>query len=141
MGAFTSGGGFAALVLISLFGSVPRQGLAFMLTLFAFGGSLLILGFATTFYVALLGILMMSGMMALSDLFTQSLAQRVVPNELRGRAMGAWMVAVGTAPLGNLQIGALASAFGVTRALSSHGIGLIALAALSLVAFGKLRRL
>ena len=130
-----------ALVLISLFGSVPRQGLAFMLTLFVFGGSLLILGFATTFYVALLGILMMSGMMALSDLFTQSLAQRVVPNELRGRAMGAWMVAVGTAPLGNLQIGALASVFGVTRALASHGIGLIALGALSLVAFGKLRRL
>ena len=141
MGALASGGGFGALVLISLFGPVPRQGLAFMLTLFVFGGSLLILGFATTFFVALLGILIMSGMMALSDLFTQSLAQRVVPNALRGRAMGAWMVAVGTAPVGNLQIGALASAFGVTVALASHGIGLIALGALALLTFRKLRRL
>ncbi len=98
-------------------------------------------GFATAFYVALLATLVMSGAMALSDLFTQSLAQRVVPNELRGRAMGAWVVAVGTAPLGNLQIGALASAFGVTVALAFHGIGLIAVGALSLAAFGKLRRL
>lgn len=141
MGAVTAGGGFVALMLLSVFGSIRRQGRAFMLTLLVFGGSLLILGFATVFYVALLAILVMSGMMALSDLFTQSLAQRVVPNELRGRAMGAWMVAVGTAPLGSLQIGALASVFGVTVALASHGIGLIALGALSLVAFGKLRRL
>lgn len=141
MGAFSSAGGIVALVLLSAFGSVPRQGLAFMLTLFVFGGSMLILGFATGFYIALLGILVMSGSMALSDLFTQSLAQSAVPNELRGGAMGAWLVAVGTAPLGNLQIGALASVFGVTVALASHGIGLIVLGAVSLVAFKKLRRL
>lgn len=141
MGAFTSAGRIVALGLLSVCGSVNRQGLAFVVTLFAFGGSLLIIGFATGIYVALLGILVMSGSMALSDLFTQSLAQRVVPNELRGRAMGAWLVGIGTAPLGNLQIGALASAFGVTVALASHGIGLIALGAVSLVAFGNLRRL
>ena len=77
--------------------------------------------------------------MALSDLFSQTLLQKLVPNDLRGRAMGAWTTAVGTAPLGNLEIGALATLLGVTTALSLHGAALILVALVTLATFKKLR--
>lgn len=141
MGAFSSAGGVLAMVLLSPLGEIRRTGLAFIGVLHVLGLSLLLLATASSFYVAILAVLAMSSMMALSDLFSQSLIQRSVPNELRGRAMGAWMVAVGTAPVGNLQIGALASAFGVAFALASHGIGLVVLAAMTLALSARLRRL
>ena len=65
---------------------------------------------------------------ALTDLLAQSLMQLSVPAHLRGRAGGAWVVAIGLAPLGQLQIGALASLFGVSVALGASGLGLVALA-------------
>ena len=59
---------------------------------------------------------------ALADLLAQSLLQLAVPAHLRGRAGGAWVVAIGLAPLGQLQIGALASLFGVSVALGGTGL-------------------
>ena len=140
MSAVNAGGGMLAIALVSSIGEIRRQGLAFLVVLHVFGVSLLALGFAHNIYVAVAAIVVMSGMMALSDLFSQTLMQKLVPNDLRGRAMGAWTAAVGTAPVGNLEIGALASFFGVTAALAIHGAGLIALAVITLAAFGRLRR-
>jgi len=79
--------------------------------------------------------------MALSDLFSQSLMQTIVPNALRGRAMGAWVVAIGTGPLGSLQVGALASALGVTFALMTNGVALVAIAASVTLLYPRLRRM
>ena len=140
MSAVNAGGGMLAIALVSSIGEIRRQGLAFLVVLHVFGVSLVALGFAPNIYVAVAAIVVMSGMMALSDLFSQTLMQKLVPNDLRGRAMGAWTAAVGTAPVGNLEIGALASFFGVTAALAIHGAGLIALAVITLAAFGRLRR-
>lgn len=140
MSAVNAGGGMLAIALVSSIGEIRRQGLAFLVVLHVFGVSLVALGFAPNIYIAVAAIVVMSGMMALSDLFSQTLMQKLVPNDLRGRAMGAWTAAVGTAPVGNLEIGALASFFGVTAALAIHGAGLIALAVITLAAFGRLRR-
>jgi hypothetical protein len=65
---------------------------------------------------------------ALADLLAQSLLHLSVPNHLRGRAGDAWVVAIGLAPLGQLQIGALASLFGVGVALGMSGLALAMLA-------------
>jgi hypothetical protein len=78
---------------------------------------------------------------ALTDLLAQSLMQLSVPAHLRGRAGGAWVLAVGLAPLGQLQIGALASLLGVSIALGASGVGLVALAGASTLLFPRLRRL
>ena len=91
--------------------------------------------------MAILAITLVNGLAALSDILSQSLVQSVVPNEFRGRAMGSWTLAVGMGPLGHVQIGALAAAFGVTFALATHGVGLLILAAGSLALFPRLRRL
>ena len=49
------------------------------------------------------------------------------------------LLAVGTSPVGNLEIGALASLMGVTVALAFHGGGLVILAIITLLAFKRLR--
>ena len=76
-----------------------------------------------------------------TDLLAQSLMQSSVPAALRGRAGGAWVVAIGLAPLGQLQIGALASLFGVSVALGVSGLGLVTLAGLAALLFPRMRRL
>ena len=139
LSAFSSGGGMLAIAVISLVGHIRYQGLAFIVVLHLFGGALLLLGFAPSVYVAVIAIVILSGTMALSDLFSQTLLQRLVPNDLRGRIMGAWTTAVGTSPVGNLEIGALASLMGVTVALALHGGGLVILAIITLLAFKRLR--
>ncbi len=141
MTAFSAGGGMLSIVLLSVLGESRRKGLTWLIALVIFGGGLVALGFASTFYMAILAVIVISGMTALSDIFSQSLMQLVVPNEFRGRAMGAWTFAIGMLPLGNLQIGALASAFGVTFALVAHGTGLAAIAALGLLLLSRLRKL
>ena len=54
---------------------------------------------------------------------------------------GAWVAAIGMAPLGQLQIGAMASLFGVSLALGASGLGLVALAAAAALWSPRLRRL
>jgi hypothetical protein len=78
---------------------------------------------------------------ALADLLAQSLLQLGVPAHLRGRAGGAWVVAIGLAPLGQLQIGGLASLFGVSVALGASGLALAGLATATALLFPRLRRL
>ena len=77
---------------------------------------------------------------ALADLLAQSLLQLSVPSHLRGRAGGAWVVAIGLAPLGQLQIGALASLFGVSVALGRSGLALAMLAGTTALLFPRVRR-
>ncbi|MCH8064054.1 MAG: MFS transporter [Chloroflexi bacterium] len=139
--AFQSVGAVVALVVALPFGDTNRKGLIFLIVILVFGVSLMMLGLTTSFVAALLVIAVMSAAMALSDLFSQGLIQAMVPRSLRGRAMGAWVVAVGTAPLGNLQIGGLAAAIGVSVALMTNGTVLLVLGVGALLLFPRLRRL
>ena len=139
LSAMKSAGGVLAMIMLSPFGEIRSKGSTLTVLILCIGASVVLLGVASTFYVAVLAILVGSGMMALWDVFSQRLVQSTVPDEFRGRAMGAWVVAVGTVPLGNMEIGALASAFGLMAALVSHGAVLMALAAASIIVFKRLR--
>ena len=66
--------------------------------------------------------------------------QLSVPDELRGRAGGAWVVAIGLAPLGQMQMGALASLFGVSVALGTSGVALVLLATATGLLFPRMKR-
>jgi hypothetical protein len=96
-----------------------------------------VVGFAG---VALL-VLLANAAGALADLLAQSLLQLRVPEHQRGRAGGAWVVAIGLAPLGQVQIGALASLLGVSAALGASGLALVALAGLTALLYPRLRTL
>ncbi len=121
-------GGLAAIFFIATAGDRLAKGLVYQVSILLFGGlmmALAVAGHLVSVVAILIGI---SAMMALADLLSQSLIQLVVPNDLRGRAMGSWMLAIGTGPAGNLQIGAVASLAGIGLALSLNGLGLVVLA-------------
>ena len=162
LNGFRSGGAVVAILLLSLFGEVGRKGVLLLLNLIVFGAALLLLGqssalaaivlgdgeagrlllgLSPAFVIALIATGVVGGAMALSDVFSQSMMQNIVPNEQRGRAMGAWVVGIGTAPIGNLQVGALATAIGVGVALSANGIALSLVGAGIIAFYGRMRRM
>ena len=141
MHAFRSLGGIIAVLILSSLGDRPRKGLSYMIVLLLFGGGLVLLGNVSTFLMALAAVMLISGMATLSDVFSQSMIQITVPNELRGRAMGSWVLAIGTAPVGQLQIAGLASALGVAFALVTNGLALAVLAVGCFALLPRLRRL
>jgi MFS family permease len=118
-------------------------GALFVAVLVSFGASLIVLG-AAPHVVGFVGVLavvtVVNAAGALADLLAQSLLQLSVPLHLRGRAGGAWVVAIGLAPLGQLQMGALASLFGVSIALGTSGLALATLAGATVLLFPRLKR-
>jgi len=143
MNAARAVGGILAL-LASMRGFTRGSGALFTGVLLAFGASLIALG-AAPYLVGFGGVVVVVVMAnaagALADLLAQSLLQLSVPPHLRGRAGGAWVVAIGFAPLGQLQIGALASLFGVSAALGASGLALVALAGATALLYPRLRAL
>jgi hypothetical protein len=143
LNAARSVGGILGL-LASLRGFSAGGGTLFLAVLLGFGGSLVGLGVAP-YVVGFTGVaclvLLANAAGALADLLAQSLLQLRVPHHLRGRAGGAWVVAIGFAPLGQLQIGALASLWGVSAALGASGVALVALAGLTALLYPRLRAL
>jgi hypothetical protein len=143
LNAARSVGGILAM-LASMRGLTGGGGSLFVAVLVSFGGSLVALGVAphvVGFVGVALLVLLANAAGALADLLAQSLLQLRVPAHLRGRAGGAWVVAIGMAPLGQLQMGALASLFGVSAALGASGLGLIALAGATALLYPRLRAL
>jgi len=141
MHAVRSLGGILAILVLSTQGELRRKGVTYVGTLILFGASLVALGSAEHFGLALAALAVVAGMASLSDILTQALMQLSVADHLRGRAMGIWVFAIGTAPLGHLQMGMLAAGLGVTAALTINGAGLIVLAALAGTLSVRLRRL
>jgi MFS transporter, DHA1 family, staphyloferrin A biosynthesis exporter len=135
-------GGILGLVAASARGGAG--GTVFVAVLVTFGVSLIALGaapYVTGFVGVLVVLTVVNAAGALADLLAQSLLQLSVPDDLRGRAGGAWVVAIGLAPLGQLQIGALASLFGVSVALGTSGLALVILAGATPLLFPLIKRL
>jgi hypothetical protein len=89
----------------------------------------------------LLAGLVVAALASASDILTQSMMQLSVPDRLRGRAMGAWVFAIGSAPLGHLAMGALAASVGVGTALGINGAALLLIGALVTITAPGLRKL
>ncbi|MPZ50375.1 MAG: MFS transporter [Dehalococcoidia bacterium] len=139
--ALGSLGGFVSVLLVTLRPEPVHKGWFFMGVLLGFGLALVMLGASSSLVVALIGVGVVSALAALSDLLSQTLIQSSVPNELRGRAMGSWMLAIGFGPVGHLQIGAVAVSLGTATALITNGLFLILLAVVVLVWTPQLRKL
>ncbi len=142
MHGIRAAGGFAAgIALAAGAHRLRRRGLACLLVIYCFGFALIALAVAPNFPTILAAVLMIAALAAASDVLTQSMMQLSVPDRLRGRAMGAWVFAIGAAPLGHLEMGALAASVGVGTALGINGAGLIAIAILITIVAPGLRKL
>ena len=76
-----------------------------------------------------------------ADTLYKTLMQSNVPDEQRGRAMGAWVLSIGFAPVGSLGVGGLAGVLGAQGALLINGAVLAFFSLASAVGLPKIRRL
>ena len=134
-------GGLAGIAFTSGLGGARGYGSLFLTVLIGFGASLVALGFAPSFSVVLLILVGANALGAVTDVLAQTLSQLAVPSGQRGRAGGAWVVSIGMAPLGQVQVGALASLFGVGVTLGLNGVALMAVGAAAALLVPRLRRL
>ena len=139
--AFRFFGGALGVEVTSFLGQVRRRGVLLLTVIALFGGGEVLLSFSTTLWTALVFISLINVMASITDILHQSLLQLSVPNEQRGRAMGAWIVGIGTAPVGQLQIGYLSGLASPKIALIVNGTVLAFLAVTMGVVMPRLRRL
>ena len=125
MGASGVGAIFGSLMLAT-FGDVRTLGDWAALAAAGFGGTLVLLSFSHTFPFAL-GVMLLIGFAMVTELdASNTLVQRIVPDDLRGRVMAIWtMMLTGLAPFGSLLVGILAQHFTARRTFAAGGMACI----------------
>jgi predicted MFS family arabinose efflux permease len=130
--AVSVGGTIAVLLLSFLPGRLPREPLLGGVFV-VYGLSLIALASAREVATAA-AILVVTGICAGGfDVLQQTLIQMAVPEEQRGRAVGVWVLGLGSAPAGHLEMGALVATLGAPGALLING-SLTVVAAATLLA-------
>jgi len=129
--ACRSVGGVIGVLALGRFASVRRQGVLLLSVVVLFGLGQVLLAQSPNFGMALLLVTLVNIVASATDVLHQALLQQTVSNEQRGRAMGSWVVGIGTAPVGHLEAGYLADLTSPRITLMVNGL---ALAAVALVA-------
>lgn len=141
MSAVRQGGGMLALVLLAAVTNLNRKGLAAFIIVAGFGLGQMAFYLTANLFVFLVILAFINACASASDIIYRTIMQSNVSNEERGRAMGAWTLSIGTAPVGHLGIGAMAGALGAQGALLVNGGILAFLAVASAIALPRIRRL
>ena len=132
MSAVGTGAVIGAVVVASLKAPTHKR---ILIAGFAFGLVEFSLSRTPVFAAAFVQLAMMSFCGMLFSSSSNSMLQLGVPNELRGRVMGLYTMAMaGTSPIGALLTGTLTSAFGIRTTLASWG-SVCAFAALCALAY------
>jgi predicted MFS family arabinose efflux permease len=124
-------GGMLAVASLSLLpGHLPRQPLLGGVFV-VYGLALLALARSGELALAAAALLVIGACAAAFDVLQQTLLQLSVPEDQRGRAVGIWVLGVGSAPVGYLEMGALIDRLGAPAGLLINGLlTLVAAAAL-----------
>ena len=134
-------GGVVGSGILTALSPMRHRGALLLATLVCFGAGQVALAHAPYFWLAVGCVMFINTMAAAADLLHMVLLQHSVANEQRGRAMGAWVVGSGTAPVGHLEIGYLAGVAGARLALLLNGVALMVLAGAFALCLPRLRRL
>lgn len=97
-----------------------------------YGVGLLLLAPSTTLGLASASLVVVGACAATFDVRQQTLMQLSVPEDQRGRAVGLWVLGIGSASLGNLEMGALVALLGSQLALAING-GLVVTTAILVI--------
>lgn len=107
---------------VALFGRRINTGVALTAAGTSFGLLLLAFAWSRVYLLSLLVLALTGGAMIVNNALANTTIQTLVPDELRGRVMGFYaFVFVGLAPLGSLQLGALAERIGTPNAVALGG--------------------
>ena len=94
---------------------------------------------APSFWFGFAALGVIAALAVATDVLSQSMIQYSVPDHMRGRAMGAWVFAIGAAPLGHLELGFLIDALGMSNALLVNGTLLACLGLVAMRTIGRVR--
>jgi MFS family permease len=133
LNAAASIGGTCAVVLLAMVPAGVRREPLLALVFLVFGISLVALAPTRAIGLAALTLGVTGACGASFDLLQQTLLQLSVPEERRGRALGIWLLGLGSAPIGLIEMGALAAALGAPLALGLNG-AIVTVSACGLIA-------
>ena len=121
MTAVRQDGGFVGLTLLASLRDYRRKGMLMFVIAGAFGLALMAFSLSTNlfFFLAVLAVVNACAMAV--DTLYKALMQENVAEEERGRAMGSWVLSIGTAAVGHLGVGGLAGLLGMPGALLLNG--------------------
>jgi len=120
-------GALAGALTSGWVGRVRRQGLAVICSVLIWGLSITVFGVARWLPLALLLLAVAGWADVLSAVFRNTIIQFAGPEGMRGRLMGVQMAVVAGGPrLGDLESGAVATAFGDTASVVSGGLACVA---------------
>ena len=141
MTAVRQTGGLLGLTLLASLGDYRRKGLLMFALAAGFGLGLMAFSLSSNLFVFLAVLAVVNACAMSVDTLYKTLMQSNVPEEQRGRAMGAWVLSIGLAPVGSLSVGGLASAIGAPGALLINGAVLAFFSLGSAIGLPKIRRL
>ena len=141
MHAAQASGGLLIGLLLFVVSPQKRRIRIYGICVILLGISLITLGHVSDIPTVLLTLAVVSAMISAWDILTQSMMQSCVPDHLRGRSMGAWMFAIGSSPLGQLEMGFLVTAIGIGPALYLNGFGVLLVILIAFTATPVLRKL
>ena len=141
MHAAQASGGLLIGLLLFAVSPQKRRTRIYGICVLLLGISIITLGHVSDIPTVLLTLAVVSAMISAWDILTQSMMQSCVPDHLRGRSMGAWTFAIGSSPLGQLEMGFLVTAIGIGPALYLNGFGVLLVILLAFTATPLLRKL
>jgi MFS family permease len=119
-------GAIAGSLVLATFGNVRTLGDWVGSAAAGFGGSLVLLSFSHTLGLSIVAMLLVGFTMVTQLDASNTLVQRMVPDELRGRVMAIWtMMLSGLAPFGSLLVGVLAQHFSARKTFAAGGMACI----------------
>jgi MFS family permease len=128
LGAGAGIGAFIGLVVINRLRHVISPGWIFGLGSLSQAVAILLFAVSTNFTLSLI-LLILSGVgQACFGTMQSSIMLLAASDEMRSRAMGTLVLAIGAAPLGQLEVGALAELLGAPLAVGGHaGVAVLAI--------------
>ena len=127
-----------AVWLLSL-GDVSRKGRMVIMAAMSFGTSMIVFGFSREFYLSLAMMFIMGMAPPFWMAGIRTILQTTIPDEMRGRVMAVFLLAMQFLGLGWLLGGAMAEAFGNEATLLVGGLMFIALNLLAYLRSAELR--
>lgn len=121
LAAAASIGSVGGSLVVSAVGDAPQRGRLLLGVTLAFGAAMMAFGANHVFGLALVLGGAVGAMATMFDALQWVLLQAHVPDELRGRVIGAWVWAIGFGWIGHLGLGALGDVVGVQAAVITAG--------------------
>jgi MFS family permease len=132
-------GSLAGVIALTALGDVRRKGLLLLGITVGFGAFLLAFAASGAYPLSLILIAGLGAMTAAYDAMQWILLQQVVPDDMRGRALGGWVFAISFGWIGHLALGSAAEVVGVPWALAAAGTAVLLTGAIAAAVSPRLR--